>query len=238
MPVAGFELSIFVLWVKCFTIVLPLQVNSNRNIFLHFSLSQLPWFEQLIFRLWVKCFTIGLLFQVNTNPNIFHSHNASCRIRTLNLWIMSQVFYHCATVASQFPSKHFSLSQCQRQGLNPQSSYYESSALPLCYRCKSIPIETFFCIFLSPNCHDLNNWSSDYESSVLPLGCCFKSTPIQTFFTLTMSAAGFKPLILGLCSSVLPLCYCCKSIPIKTLFLSPNTSSRVWNLNLRIMSQV
>ncbi len=74
----------------------------------------------------------------------FLSHGFSGRIQTLDLKIMNQVFYHCATGALL---TIFYLSWCQRQDSNPWSLDYEFNIQPLCYQRTAQYMGRFFKIF-------------------------------------------------------------------------------------------
>jgi hypothetical protein len=105
---------------------------------------------------------------IKTIVCLFLSPSGSFRIRTRNLRVMSQSFYHSARrTQPHIHSNHFlyfSLSQWQWQYRNPQSKDYEWIILPLCYQDTAT--------------HRLK--------------------PFTIFFSLPMAMAGSKSTILGL----------------------------------------
>jgi hypothetical protein len=116
VPVVGFEPLTIGWWGKCYTIeLLPLAL-SNWMIEIFSLIVPAVRFETLTIGWWGECFTIKLLPLAFIWLPYWHFlfHCARSEIRTLDIRLMRQVLYHCATAYSLHLSFwHFSLSLCQ-----------------------------------------------------------------------------------------------------------------------------
>jgi len=103
--------------------------------------------------------------------------------RTLDLKVMSWLFYHLASTAQPWQGIQILVIISLSASVEPLTSKYQLSVLPLCHQGTTKAGDPIFCYCLSPN-------ASDPLTLRLRVDCCSTVTPVWktvTFSSLSLS---------------------------------------------------